>query len=90
MKATVNALIQYGLDTGLICPGDETYVFTRLLEILRLDEAEESGAAAPSSLAEILEVLTDDAVRRGVIEANITENEKINCFLAALFCRDAA
>lgn len=75
MKATVNALIQYGLDTGLICPGDETYVFNRLLEILRLDEAEESGAAAPSSLAEILEVLTDDAVRRGVIEDNITARD---------------
>ena len=75
MKATVNALIQYGLDTGLICPGDETYVFNRLLEILRLDEAEESGTAAPSSLAEILEVLTDDAVRRGVIEDNITARD---------------
>ena len=75
MKATVNALIQYGLDTGLICPGDETYVFNRLLEILRLDEAEESGTVAPSSLAEILEVLTDDAVRRGVIEDNITARD---------------
>ena len=38
-----------------------------------------------SSISELVDMDTDQ-----LIEANITENEKINCFLAALFCRDAA
>ena len=75
MKAALDALIRYGLDKGLIHPGDETYVFNRLLEILRLDEAEESGTAAPESLADILTVLTDDAVRRGLVDDNITARD---------------
>ena len=60
MKARLDALIRYGLDKGLIRPGDKTYVFNRLLEILRLDEAEDSGLPAPSSLPAILDRLTDD------------------------------
>lgn len=75
MKAALDALIRYGLDKGLIHPGDKTYVFNRLLEILRLDEAEESGTAAPESLADILTVLTDDAVRRGLVDDNITARD---------------
>ena len=75
MKAALDALIRYGLDKGLIHPGDETYVFNRLLEILRLDEAEESGTAAPEFLADILTVLTDDAVRRGLVDDNITARD---------------
>ena len=75
MKAALDALIRYGLDRDLIHPGDETYVFNRLLEILRLDEAEESGAPVPESLADILNVLTDDAVRRGLLDDNITARD---------------
>ena len=75
MKATLDALIQYGLDAGLIREGDETYVFNRLLEILRLDEAEDSGLPAPASLPAILDRLTDDAVSRGVCEDNITARD---------------
>ena len=75
MKATLDALIRYGLGTGLLQAGDETYVFNRLLEILRLDEAEDSGLPAPSSLPAILDRLTDDAVSRGVCADNITARD---------------
>ena len=74
MKANIDALIRYGLACGLIEPGDETYVFNRLLEILRLDEAGE-GPAAGSSLPELLDALTDDAVRRGLLDDNITARD---------------
>ncbi len=75
MKTAIDALIRYALDTGLIREGDETFVFNRLLEILHLDEAGDSALPAPSSLAAILEKLTDDAVKRGVCEDNITARD---------------
>ncbi|MBR4548501.1 MAG: UDP-glucose--hexose-1-phosphate uridylyltransferase [Oscillospiraceae bacterium] len=75
MKAAIDALIRYGLHTGLIREGDEVFVFNRLLEILRLDEASETGDPAPDTLAAILERLTDDAVSRGVCEDNITARD---------------
>ena len=76
MKATLDALIGYGLEKGLIQSGDETYVFNRLLEILQLNEADED-AAVPSdrTLAELLDALTDDAVRRGLLDDNITARD---------------
>ena len=76
MKATLDALIGYGLAKGLIQSGDETYVFNRLLEILQLNEADED-AAVPSdrTLAELLDALTDDAVRRGLLDDNITARD---------------
>ena len=74
MKGYLDALVNYGLETGLIQPGDETYVFNRLLEILGLDDAGE-GEAVSAPLPEILGALTDDAVRRGLVDDNITARD---------------
>ncbi len=74
MKGYLDALVNYGLETGLIQPGDETYVFNRLLEILGLDDAGE-GEAVAAPLPEILGALTDDAVRRGLVDDNITARD---------------
>ena len=76
MKAVLDALIAYGLEKGLIQPGDETYVFNRLLEILQLDEVEEEAGPLPAKpLSELLDALTDDAVRRGLLDDNITARD---------------
>ena len=76
MKAYLDALLHYGLEKGLIQPGDETYVFNRLLEILKRDEPGASAEAPASpSLCDILQALTDDAVSRSVIEDNITARD---------------
>ena len=75
MKAYLDALIAYGRETGLVEAGDETYVFNRLLEILRLDEAEDGGEAVSLPLAQLLDALCDNAVRRGVIEDTITARD---------------
>ena len=76
MRAYLDALLHYGLEKGLIRPGDETYVFNRLLEILKRDEPGESAEApAALPLCDILQALTDDAVSRGVIEDNITARD---------------
>ena len=74
MKGWIDALINYALDKGLIQEGDETYVFNRILEIMGLDEPGE-GEAAEASLPEILQALTDDAVRRGLLDDNITARD---------------
>ena len=75
MKAYLDALIAYGRETGLVEAGDETYIFNRLLEILRLDEAEDGGEAVSLPLAQLLGALCDDAVRRGVIEDTVTARD---------------
>ena len=81
MRAYLNALLAYGRETGLIEAGDETYVYNRLLETLRLDEAGETAAPDSPALAEILEALCTDAVRRGVIEDNITARDLLDTAL---------
>ena len=74
MREYLNGLIAYARERELIRPGDETYVFNRLLELLGLDEPTEGGCAA-LPLAQLLEALTDDAVRRGLVDDNITARD---------------
>ena len=73
MKGYLDALLNYALEKGLIQEGDELWAYNRLLEVMALDEAE--GEAVEAELPEILEALTDDAVRRGLIEDNITARD---------------
>ena len=73
MKGYIDALVNYALERGLIQEGDEIWAYNRLLEVLGLDEAE--GEPVEAELAEILDKLTDDAVRRGLIDDNITARD---------------
>ena len=73
MKGYLDALVDYALEHGLIQEGDELWAYNRLLEVMGLDEAE--GDAVEAELPEILGALTDDAVRRGLIEDNITARD---------------
>ena len=76
MKAVLDALIAYALEKKLIQSGDETYVFNHLLALLQLDEADEDSApVGDKSLPALLDALTDDAVRRGLIDDNITARD---------------
>ena len=70
----LDALIGYGLEKCLIAPEDEIYVRNRLLEILALDEPKDEEAGV-STLAEILDGLTSDAVRRGLLDDNVTARD---------------
>ena len=74
MRAYLDALVEYALGHGLIQPGDEIWALNRLLEVMRLDDPGE-GEAIEAELPEILGALTDDAVRRGLIEDNITARD---------------
>ena len=70
----LNQLIQYGLDTGLLHPDDCIYAHNRLLAVMHLDSWEEP-ATENKPLHELLDGLTDHAVRRGVCEDNQTARE---------------
>ena len=73
MKGYLDALVDYALEHGLIQEGDELWAYNRLLEVMGLDEAE--GEPVEAELPAILGALTDDAVRRGLIEDNITARD---------------
>ena len=68
------ALVQYGLDTGLIEPADTICVTNRLLEILQLDSCEQVPAI-PMALEEILRGLLQDTVSRGICADNQTSRD---------------
>ncbi len=69
MRAYLDALLDYAVNTGLILKEDRVFCFNRLLEVMGLNEAEDAGyLEAP--LEEILEALCDDAVARGLIDDN--------------------
>ena len=74
MRAYLDALVEYALSHGLIQPGDEIWAMNRLLEVMGLDDPGE-GEAIEAELPQILETLTDDAVRRGLVEDNITARD---------------
>ena len=68
---TIQQLVNYGLDTGLIQPDDEIYIRNQLLMTMGLDSFEEpEGDCYYVDLESILTALVDDAVARGVCEDN--------------------
>lgn len=75
MKAYIDALIEYGLGKGLIQPEDRSFVFNRLLEITASDAAEDTAAPVAAPLNELLGTLTDDAVRRGLVDDTAAARE---------------
>ena len=74
MKAYLDALVNYAVDRGLIDQEDKTYAFNRLLEQMELDSVDEEEPIS-ASLNEILDVLCDDACRRGLIDNNIVSRD---------------
>ena len=72
MKAILDALVSYAEEKALIAPEDRIWAFNRLLEVLQLDSAESCTVPLPPADAELpsalLDLMTDDAVRRGLID----------------------
>ena len=63
------ALTEHAVRAGLIQPEDCLWAINRLLEVMQLDEVE-VDVPAQAPLHEILEVLTENAVQRGVCDDN--------------------
>ena len=70
LDSYISALCRYAERTGLLQPEDLVFARNALLEALQLDSFDEAAAPAEASLADILQVLTGDAVARGVCPDN--------------------
>lgn len=75
MKNAVEALADYGIEKGLISLDDRTFCINRLLNILKLDTAENLPGSDAEQLPDILAELIDDAVSRSVTEDGITARD---------------
>lgn len=67
----VSKLVKYGMDTGLVNELDKIYVTNQLLEVLGLEEYEETAVEGEIVLEEVLKELLDYAVSQGIIEDSI-------------------
>lgn len=64
----IAGLTEYGIRRGLIQEEDRTYIINQYLEIFHVDEYEEPESIGEEIvLEEILEKLTDEAYKRGII-----------------------
>ena len=69
MNRYVFALCEHALQDGLVCPEDRTWAVNSLLQVMRLD-AIEPAEPVDAPLHEILDALTEDAVKRGLCDDN--------------------
>ena len=75
IDSAITALVQYAVRAGLLEACDETWAVNTLLGILELSAYDPSAPAENAPLHELLNTLTDDAVRRGVIEDGIASRD---------------
>ncbi len=67
----ITALVNYGLQSGLIHTEDKVYTVNRLLELLQLEEYEEGGSLLPEMpLEDILGGMLDYAYEQGILTEN--------------------
>lgn len=84
----IKALVQYGLDTGLIGSVDEIYATNQILDVLKMDEYEESGdLETPVDLEQVLKTLMDYAHATGVmpedsiVYRDLFDTRLMNCLM---------
>lgn len=87
VNVAIKKLITYGIENELLDVLDKTYATNLILECMKLDAYEEpSEEYSDINLSEVLNVLLDDAVARGVIEDSITykdlfDTKLMNCLM---------
>ncbi len=84
IETYIDALVCYGMNTGLCQPEDHEVITNRLLEALRLDSYTPSAGELPEDLEEILKGLVDYAVKTGICEDNITARDLFDTRLMGL------
>lgn len=87
VNRAIGQLLEYGIKNGLCDAADKIYIINQILACLKLDSYEEVEAVDENlSIAEILKVILDDAVKRGVCEDSVTykdllDSQIMNCLL---------
>ncbi len=84
IETYIDALVCYGMNTGLCQPEDHEVIVNRILEALELDSYEPSAGELPEDLEEILRGLLDYAVEKGVCDDNITARDLFDTKLMGL------
>lgn len=86
----IKALVQYGLEKGLLTEDDVIYARNQILEALEMDEYEEpegEGELAGADLEKILKVLLDHAAEKGILQENsvvyrdLFDTKLMNCLM---------
>ena len=75
MNNAIEQLVAYGLKRELIQPEDAVYVRNQLLMTMGLDEFVPCGSGEALPLPEILGILTENAVQRGICDDNSTARD---------------
>ena len=75
MNNAIEQLVSYGLKRELIQPEDAVFVRNQLLMTMGLDEFVPCGSGEALPLPEILGILTEDAVQRGICDDNGTARD---------------
>ena len=83
----IKKLVQYGIDTGLTPECERIYTTNLLLELFGEDNYEDTDISGEEIVLEdVLKVLLDEAVARGIIEDSIVyrdlfETKMMNCLM---------
>ena len=67
----INSLVEYGVREKLIEKEDKVWAVNRVLEILQMDSMETDAEVKDADLQEILKVILDYAVEKGLCEDSI-------------------
>ena len=76
VSSAILGLVEYAVRKGLLASADKTWATNSILGHLRLSSIEPSAPSAALPLEELIDVLMDDAVKRGIIP-NTTANRDL-------------
>ena len=68
INQAIASLVQYAVNQGLIEEDDRVYAVNALLERMKLDSFEAPEQLLDKPVDQLLDILTDDAVARGLCE----------------------
>ena len=72
INKAIASLVQYAIDKNLIAEDDRIYAVNALLERMKLDSFEAPEQLLDKPVDQLLDILTDDAVARGLCEEDPT------------------
>ncbi len=86
ISATIETLVNKAIEKNLIDSSDAVYARNQILGILQLDNFEEGASLTKEvSIPDLLEILSQNAVERHIIEDLLDEKEKIEALLMNVF-----
>ena len=87
LNVLIEALVRYGLDTGLVPAEEKIYTTNMLLELFDCDEYEEPGQPRDLSLPEILDGMLDYANEQGLLkDSGITARDLFDTKIMNCLC----